>query len=72
MPRKPGFSGKEIIRALRQNGFEVIRIKRSHHFLRHSDGRCTVVPVHPGEMLGVGLMGKILKDADVSAEDLMS
>jgi predicted RNA binding protein YcfA (HicA-like mRNA interferase family) len=30
------------------------------------------VPVHPGEMLGVGLVGKILKDADVSAEDLMS
>jgi predicted RNA binding protein YcfA (HicA-like mRNA interferase family) len=61
-----------MVRALRQNGFEVIRIKGSPHFLRHSDGRCTVVPVHTGEMLGIGLVGKILKDADVSAEDLMS
>jgi predicted RNA binding protein YcfA (HicA-like mRNA interferase family) len=28
--------------------------------------------VHPGETLGVGLVGEILKDADVSAKDLMS
>ena len=52
-------------------GFEVIRIKGSHYFLRHLDGRCTVVPVYAGEMLGIGLVGKILKDADVSAKDLL-
>ena len=59
-----------MVRVLRQVGFEVIRIKGSHYFLRHPDGRCTVVPVHAGEMLGIGLAGKILKDADVSPEDL--
>jgi predicted RNA binding protein YcfA (HicA-like mRNA interferase family) len=60
-----------MVRALHQMGFEVIRIKGSHYFLRHLDGRCTVVPVHAGEMLGIGLVGKISKDADVSAEDLL-
>jgi predicted RNA binding protein YcfA (HicA-like mRNA interferase family) len=29
-----------------------------------------VGPLHAGEMLGIGLTGKILKDADVAAEDL--
>ena len=61
-----------MVRALQGLGFEVIRRKGSHRFLRHPDGRCTVVPIHAGEMLGIGLVSKILKDADVSAEDLMS
>lgn len=61
-----------MVRALQGLDFEVIRRKGSHCFLRHPDGRCTVVPIHAGEMLGVGLVSKILKDADVSAEDLMS
>jgi len=59
-----------MVRALRGVGFEVIRVKGSHHFLRHADGRCTVVPVHAGETLGIGLVTKILKDADMSAEEL--
>jgi predicted RNA binding protein YcfA (HicA-like mRNA interferase family) len=45
-------------------------VKGSHHFLRHPDGRCTVVPVHAGEVLGIGLLTKILKDAEIAAEDL--
>ena len=72
MSKNPRFSGKEMVRALQGLGFEVIRRKGSHRFLRHPDGRCTVVPIHAGEMLGIGLVSKILKDADVSAEDLMS
>ena len=60
------------MRALQALGFEVIRRKGSHRFLRHPDGRCTVVPIHAGEILGVGLVNKILKDADASAEDLIS
>jgi len=63
-------SGKDMVRALTALGFEVVRVKGSHHFLRHPDARCTVVPVHSGESLGMGLIGKILKDADIASEDL--
>lgn len=42
----PSCTGKTLIKILKQEGFEEIRIKGSHHFLRHEDGRCTVVPVH--------------------------
>jgi predicted RNA binding protein YcfA (HicA-like mRNA interferase family) len=48
----------------------VIRVKGSHHFLRHQDGRATVVPVHAGETIGPGLLIRILRDCDLSREKL--
>ena len=51
-------------------GFEVIRVKGSHHFLRHPDGRCTVVPVHRGEAIGRGLLAQILHDCEITRKDL--
>ena len=70
MARLPRLRGREVVAALRRAGFVVARVKGSHHFLRHPDGRVTVVPVHAGETIGLGLMGKILKDAKMEAEDL--
>lgn len=70
MTRLPGLTGKELISALAQAGFEVIRIRGSHHYLRHADGRATVVPVHAGETIGAGLMTKILRDCELTRDDL--
>ena len=67
--RHPRVSGDELIAALRRTGFVVARIRGSHHFLSHEDGRCTVVPVHSGEVLGPGLLHKILRDCQLSQED---
>jgi len=66
MSRLPRVTGKQLIVALNKEGFEVIRIKGSHHFLRHLDGRTTVVPVHSGEIIGPGLFSQILRDCDLS------
>jgi predicted RNA binding protein YcfA (HicA-like mRNA interferase family) len=63
-------TGKAVIKVLIRAGFEEIRIKGSHHFLRHPDGRCTVVPVHSRETIGKGLMSQILKDCEISREEL--
>lgn len=71
MPRLPRLRGREIIAALRAAGFVVIRIKGSHHFLKHPDGRCTVVPVHAGETIGPGLMKSILEDTELTVEQFM-
>ena len=70
MPKLPKLKGKELIKILVGHGFDVIRIKGSHHFLRHDDGRCTVVPVHTGETLGPGLLLQILKDTELNKSDL--
>jgi predicted RNA binding protein YcfA (HicA-like mRNA interferase family) len=71
MPRLPRLRGREVIAALRRAGFTVLRIKRSHHFLQHADGRRTVVPVHSGETIGPGLLNKILKDAEMEVEEFI-
>ena len=72
MSKLPSLTGKALIKALKKAGFEEIRIKGSHHFLRHYDGRCTVVPVHSGETIGKGLMSQIIKDCDISREELQT
>ncbi|OGV58146.1 MAG: hypothetical protein A2283_21300 [Lentisphaerae bacterium RIFOXYA12_FULL_48_11] len=66
----PAINGIQLIKALRRFGFDLIRIKGSHHFLRHPDGRCTVVPVHRGETIGRGLLAQILRDCEITREDL--
>jgi predicted RNA binding protein YcfA (HicA-like mRNA interferase family) len=70
MPRLPRIQGRELVAALGRAGFKVLRSKGSHHFLVHPDGRRTVVPVHAGETIGPGLLNKILKDTDLTAEQL--
>jgi predicted RNA binding protein YcfA (HicA-like mRNA interferase family) len=50
----PSLTGKNLIGTLKKAGFEVIRVKGSHHFLRHTDGRITIIPVHSGETIGLG------------------
>jgi predicted RNA binding protein YcfA (HicA-like mRNA interferase family) len=70
MTKVPVLTGKALIAALRRVGFEVIRVKGSHHYLRHPDGRSTVVAVHAGETIGSGLMAKILRDCELSRDDL--
>lgn len=71
MTKLPKLTGKRMIATLKKAGFEVIRIKGSHHFLKHPDGRCTVVAVHAGETIGSGLMSKILNDCDLTIEEFM-
>jgi predicted RNA binding protein YcfA (HicA-like mRNA interferase family) len=70
MSRSPRTTGAALIAALAKSGFVVIRIKGSHHFLRHQDGRSTVVPVHAGEIIGPGLLHKILRDCKLNTDDL--
>jgi predicted RNA binding protein YcfA (HicA-like mRNA interferase family) len=69
MPRAPRLKGREVVAALRRAGFMVVRIKGSHVLLRHADGRSTVVPIHAGETIGIGLFLKILKDAELGVEE---
>lgn len=71
MARHPRLRGRELINALKMAGFTDIRIKGSHHFLKHADGRATVVPVHAGETIGPGLYNKILRDVELSNDDVL-
>ena len=69
MSRLPRLTGQEVVQALSRAGFEVLRQRGSHLFLKHADGRATVVPTHSGEVLGPGIMSKILRDTKLSREE---
>lgn len=71
MPKLPRLTGKQLIRVLKKFGFEISRIKGSHNILKHSDGRMTVVPVHSNEIIGPGLLTKILQDCEISKDDFL-
>ncbi|MDR0843467.1 MAG: type II toxin-antitoxin system HicA family toxin [Acidobacteriota bacterium] len=66
----PTYSGTQLIKALRRHGFETIRIKGSHHFLRRPDGQVTSVPVHRSETIGRELLAQILIDCDLTRDDI--
>lgn len=71
MSKLPQITAKELIKILTSLGFDVIRQSGSHVFLKHKDGRTTVIPNHPGEKLDRGLLNKILrKDVQVSRDEL--
>jgi predicted RNA binding protein YcfA (HicA-like mRNA interferase family) len=57
------------LKSLQRAGFVVTRIKGGHHFPTHPDGRCATIPVHSGEVIGIGLFMKIMKNVDMTAEE---
>lgn len=69
MSKLPRLSGKKLTTVLKREGFDIIRIRGSHHFLQHPDGRRTVVPIHAGEHIGPGLFLKILADCEITREE---
>lgn len=71
MTRLPRLTGEELINILQKAGFSSVRIRGSHQFLRHPDGRVTIVPVHSGETIGPGLLSKILRDCELSRDEFL-
>lgn len=55
-------SSTRLLKILQKMGFRVEHQRGSHSFVRHPDGRTTVVPIHRGEDIGRGLLRKILRD----------
>ena len=71
MSKLPSLTGKEVVSLLKKVGFIVGRQRGSHVFLKHDDGRATVVPVHSGETIGPGLLSKILRDVEMTKDELL-
>jgi predicted RNA binding protein YcfA (HicA-like mRNA interferase family) len=69
MSKPPILKAKELIKILNRLGFINTRSSGSHFFFRHIDGRTTVIPVHPGKTIGLGLMRSILKDIRISTNE---
>lgn len=72
MSKLPLLSANDLIKILQKMGFEKVRQEGSHVFLKHPDGRTTIIPNHPSEEVDRGLLNKIIKkDLGLTREDFM-
>ncbi|MCY9785490.1 type II toxin-antitoxin system HicA family toxin [Nocardiopsis sp. EMB25] len=70
MPPVPAVRGDQVVKALERAGFQLTRIRGSHHVMRHPDGRGTTVPVHRGRDVAKGTLRGILADCGMSVDEL--
>lgn len=64
-------SGKQLCKVLVQHGWELKRIRGSHHiFGQSANPTILTVPVHGNKPLKVGTLCKLLRDAGLTEEDL--
>jgi predicted RNA binding protein YcfA (HicA-like mRNA interferase family) len=69
----PRISGKQAIAAFNKAGFEVVRIKGSHHIMKKACHRFRLsIPVHAGETLGVGLLASQIEAAGLTLQEFIS
>jgi predicted RNA binding protein YcfA (HicA-like mRNA interferase family) len=54
---------KDLIRELEKNGWQLVRIKGSHHQFKHPKHKLPITVPHPKKDLGTGLVQQIRKDA---------
>jgi len=66
MPKFPGLSGAEIVKALQKLGFEVARQSGSHIVLKRNGQGC-VVPNH--KEVKPGTVNGVLRQAGVSTKE---
>ncbi len=69
MPKLSPIRSRSLIEILEKQGFNKIRQKGSHLRMAHTDGRKTTIPIHAGEKVGIGLLRKILRDANISRSE---
>jgi predicted RNA binding protein YcfA (HicA-like mRNA interferase family) len=56
--------GAEVVKRLQRAGWQVVRVRGSHHLLEKED-RVVAVPVHTRRELGIGLLRAIEKQTGV-------
>jgi predicted RNA binding protein YcfA (HicA-like mRNA interferase family) len=66
----PSVPGIKVARASERAGFKLTRVRRSHHMMRHPDGRAVPVPVHPGRDMPKGTLRGILAMIGMDVDDL--
>jgi len=69
MTRLPIVDFKTMEKILFHIGFQAVRRKGSHVFYRHTDGRTTTLPCHPGRDLARPLIREILREIELSPNE---
>ncbi len=67
----PIVSCNDMLKFLKKEGFVELRQSGSHKFLKHTDGRTIVVPIHNNKDIGRGLLKVMLEEINISREDFL-
>jgi predicted RNA binding protein YcfA (HicA-like mRNA interferase family) len=70
-PKLASFNSRQVISILKRHGFTLDRQSGSHAVFFHPDGRRTTIPIHGKRDLGKGLLRQIMRDAELSFDDMM-
>lgn len=72
-PKLPVVSGRQVIRVLERQGYQVVRQRGSHVRLRdESDPEHLPVTVPDHKTLKPGLLRQILRDANLTVDEFLS
>jgi len=71
MGTAPILKPQEVATILIQLGFQEVRQRGSHKQFRHTDGRGTTVPFHPGRDISPILLRQICKDIGITIEEFI-
>lgn len=72
MPKLPRITAKEIMSILEKAGFVCVRKSGSHQIYKNKEnGKRTTIPYHSQKILHPKLLKSVLKDADLSIEELI-
>ena len=71
MGTAPILKPQEVVTILIQLGFQEVRQRGSHKQFRHTDGRGTTVPFHPGRDISPILLRQICKDIGLTIEEFI-
>ena len=69
-PRLPRVTAREIVSVLQRCGFVFSRQSGSHAIYKNATGKRITVPIHAGKILHPKTLKSILRDLEISTEDL--
>lgn len=73
MSRLPALKPRQVISALERAGFQIVRIKGSHHIMIHRDDRArmTNIPAHGSRDLPRGTLRAIIDQAGLTVDEFL-
>ena len=66
----PRIKAKDIIRVLEKKGFVLVRQSGSHKIYRNKEGKRVTIPYHSNKILHPKILKSIIRDAEISIEEL--
>ena len=70
MPKLPRITARDIIAVLERAGFTLARQSGSHKIYKNAAGKRATVPYHASKTLHPKALNSILRDSNLSVEDL--